>query len=520
MTLARRSNVHATAIVRAALATLTTIAPTALAESTLPSSPFGMATAAQIALASSSGLTFSDQSATPAVPPSSKPPVGDGLAEAPLEAEGLGLQMRVPVGTTVRVEKNPTSYLLSEDGDTPGWRMRIAGLTASKAETTAASQCKEYIEAIRAKGGTVEVLADEPRKIGGRDAHLIYVAVPLDGGGRGITGNLVIPNGPDAYLVFATIVVESEFARVRPLLDRAFATIDVKDVFAESVERSALLGLGAEIVAGFTEAKLRATIAPDPVCYRMWRPDVNGTQKDFGYALVRVREGKRGEVDASRDAAELKGDDATLGLFVTLDARVIVNDDPTHTMDAQSRYFVTWDRTSESWSVRTTERHRRASRSSAQTGVRLAPSAGSPRPRIEVISSGRESRTREPQSWPVPPAYISQAELVVLGQLLPDFSANTGSKSSTESGPDTIEFLDYAFDQRDEKLPQRRETWTRTPNGFRLETRFGGAPAKLVQEFDAKGVRVRRTDLDGTVTERIELEDLRRLWNEKGLPVR
>ena len=108
----------------------------------------------------------------------------------------------------------------------------------------------------------------------------------------------------------------------------------------------------------------------------------------------------------------------------------------------------------------------------------------------------------------------------MLGQLLPDFSANTGSKSSTESGPDTIEFLDYAFDQRDEKLPQRRETWTRTPNGFRLETRFGGAPAKLVQEFDAKGVRVRRTDIDGAVTERIELEDLRRLWNEKGLPVR
>jgi hypothetical protein len=228
----------------------------------------------------------------------------------------------------------------------------------------------------------------------------------------------------------------------------------------------------------------------------------------------------------------LKGDDATAGLFVTLDARVIVNDDPTHTMDAQSRYFVTWDRTSESWSVRTTERHRRASRSSAQTGVRLAPSAGAPRPRIEVISSGRESRTREPQSWPVPPAYISQAELVVLGQLLPDFSAkaasngvsngaaNGASNGASRDGSDTIEFLDYAFDQRDEKLPQRRETWTRTPNGFRLETRFGGAPAKLVQEFDAKGVRVRRTDIDGTVTERIDLEDLRRLWNEKGLPVR
>ena len=175
-----------------------------------------------------SALIFSDvdpeQSATPSPrvapvkPSETPPPPADGLAEAPLEADGLGLRMRVPVGTSVRVERNPTNYLLSEDGDTPAWRMRIAGLTASKAETTASTQCKEYIEAIRAKGGDVEVLVDEPRNIAGRDAHLIYVAVPLDGGGRGITSNLVVPNGPDAYLVFATIVVESEYARIRPLL--------------------------------------------------------------------------------------------------------------------------------------------------------------------------------------------------------------------------------------------------------------------------------------------------------------
>jgi hypothetical protein len=30
---------------------------------------------------------------------------------------------------------------------------------------------------------------------------------------------------------------------------------------------------------------------------------------------------------------------------------------------------------------------------------------------------------------------------------------------------------------------------------------------------------VRRVDADGTVTERIRLEDLRKLWNAKGLPV-
>jgi hypothetical protein len=39
-----------------------------------------------------------------------------------------------------------------------------------------------------------------------------------------------------------------------------------------------------------------------------------------------------------------------------------------------------------------------------------------------------------------------------------------------------------------------------------------------VQEFDKEGKRVRRVDPDGTVTERISLEDLRALWKSKGLP--
>ena len=84
---------------------------------------------------------------------------------------------------------------------------------------------------------------------------------------------------------------------------------------------------------------------------------------------------------------------------------------------------------------------------------------------------------------------------------------------------ESIEFLDYAFDQRDQKLPQRRETWSRTTTGWKLETRIGSSPEVLVQEFDKDGIRMRRVDADGTVTERITLEELRRLWNAKGLPV-
>jgi hypothetical protein len=437
------------------------------------------------------------------------PPTDDGLAPTTLDADLLGFRMRVPVGTAVRVERGaPSSYLLSEESENPRWRIRATSLRASRLGTTARSQCEDYIAELRARGQEFQVIAMEERTIDGRAAQLFYLSVPLAEGDRGISGILMVPAGPDDYLVFSILALAERFDATRALLDRSFATIALVDRSKELDERAQLLGRGEAIVASFTPERLRAAIARDPLFFRMWRPDADGKPQEVGYVIIRVREGQRGEVDGSADPRALKGLEAEKGLLATVDARVVVNNDASHTLDVESRYFMTWDRLSESWSVRSTQRHRSASRSSAQTGIRTPTSAGSPRPVIRVISATRDGMTREPQDWAVPPAYISQAELVVLGQLLP-----------RNDSVQTVDFLDYAFDQRDERLPQRRETWSRTESGWRLETRVGSSPDKLVQEFDKDGVRVRRIDPDGTITERITLAELRKLWRAKGLPV-
>lgn len=433
----------------------------------------------------------------------------DELAPTPLDADLLNFSMRVPSGTSVRIERGPApSYLLAEASDNPRWRMRAANLRASKPGTTAQSQCQDFLAELKANGQQLTVLVDEPRTIAGRQAHLFYISVPIEGGGAGISGTLMVPTAADQYLVFSLVALEEGFERTRALLDRSFSTLTLVDRSAVLDERATLLGRGEAIVASITPDALRATITKDPLFYRMWKPDDNGAPQEVGYVIIRVREGKRGEVDASKAPQSLKGDEADPGLLALVDARVVVNNDATHTLDVQSRYYLAWDRSSESWSMRSTQRQRASSRSSAQTGVRTAPSTGAPRPTIKVISASRDGMTREPIEWPVPPAYFSQAELVVLGQLLP-----------RKDKIDSIEFLDYAFDQRDQKLPQRRETWSRTATGWKLETRIGSSPDLLVQEFDKDGIRTRRIDPDGTVTERITLEDLRKLWNAKGLPV-
>ncbi|MFM7051062.1 MAG: hypothetical protein ACKOYN_02870 [Planctomycetota bacterium] len=433
----------------------------------------------------------------------------DGLAETPFVAKVLGLSLRVPAGTSVRTESGPTvSYLLSEAAEQPAWRMRLSSLTASKAGTTPASQCADYLAELRAKDQSLEVLADEPRTVAGSPAHLLYLGVPLPSGGRGITGVLIVEDGPDAFIVFSILAIDGEFARVRPLLDRSIATARRVDTAKAVEEQAVLLSRGAALTAAFDEKALRAAAGAPMQAYRMWKPDATGAKQDYGYFIVQSREGMRGEVDASRDPRSLKDDERDTGLFVTVDARVVLNDDPTHTLDVQSRYFMTFDRASEAWSMRSTERHKRAMRSSAQTGIRNAPSAGAPRAKLSVIVASRDGMTREPVEILLPPVYISQAELFVLGELMPK-----------PAGAQPLEFMDYAFDQKDARLPLRRETWSPTNDGWRLETRIGSAPAPLVQEFDAKGRRVRRVDPDGTVSERIALEDLRALWKSKGLPV-
>ncbi len=477
-----------------------------------------VAVAVALACNAAQASMFSDQDGgTPAPTPAAEgtptgrtPPAdaSDGLADAALDADLLDFRMRVPIGTEVRVERGERpSYLLAESGEAPGWRMRIAPLRASRIGSTAASQVDDYLAELRGKGESFEVLVDRAVPISGAEARLYFIAVPLEGGGRGISGGLVVPTGDGRFLVASILVLDAEFDRLRPLLERSLATIELVDRSAERNERAEFLGRGEAIVDTITPERLRAACDGRLLVYRMWRPADEGGRKDFGYMVVRAREGAVGELDPALDPASLKGEETLRGLLATVDARIVVNDDPTHTYDVQSRYFVSFDRRTESWSIRSTERHRSASRSSAQTGLRI-PGVGRPDPPLQVITATADGRTGEPKEWPVPPAYLSQAELIVLGALLP-----RGERV------EAFEFLDYAFDQKAERLPQRRENWSRTAEGWRLETRLGTAPEVLVQEFDAEGVRVRRTDPDGTVTERIELEELRKLWKSKGLPV-
>jgi hypothetical protein len=212
-----------------------------------------VAVAVALACNAARASMFSDQDGgTPAPTPAAEetptgrtPPAdaSDGLADAALDADLLDFRMRVPIGTEVRVERGERpSYLLAESGEAPGWRMRIAPLRASRIGSTAASQVDDYLAELRGKGESFEVLVDRAVPISGAEARLYFIAVPLEGGGRGISGGLVVPTGDGRFLVASILVLDAEFDRLRPLLERSLATIELVDRSAERNERAEFLG--------------------------------------------------------------------------------------------------------------------------------------------------------------------------------------------------------------------------------------------------------------------------------------
>ncbi|MSR40758.1 MAG: hypothetical protein EXS10_02520 [Phycisphaerales bacterium] len=454
---------------------------------------------------------------TASVTAQATPPIATGTQDAAVfSAPELGLRFTPPVGSVMRAEAlaNGMSYSLADSSTNPSWRMRVATIEASREGTTPATQIADYLALAKQSTPTLTVLREETLALAGfeqgasPDNRLLLVSVPLEGGGHGIAGQFVIARGEEQFLVFSLLADGPSFVKTEPQLLACFKTTVVRPLSDVAFEKLELLARGARLIARMDAAALRALTSDETRFYRVFKPVPNADDREIGYLSVRVQEGARGAIDPTRDTAKFEGDDIELGLLVTVDARAIVEGNAKHTVDVQSRYWLAWDSSSETWSVRSTERQGAAHRSKAQTGIRSAKSTGNPAPELHVINSSSQGMTREPSIWPVPPTYLSQAQTLLIGRLLPRDGSFEG------------EFAEYVYDARESRIPQRKETWKRSAQGWTLESRVAGNNGVMTQEFDAQGNRLKRVDIDGTITVAITPEALKSLWKSKGLPVK
>ena len=445
----------------------------------------------------------------------------DGLDPTPLDFELLGMRFRAPAGSVMRADgQGPNAvWIVSERAETPRYILRVTRLVASEPTSSPAKQIDALIKSVSERPApdlVFAVLDREEFNLGERPAASLYTSL-REGSGEdevsAVQGYFMVQIAPNEFIVISSLVAEQDFRAVRPLLDRSFRTMEIEDPGVVAAARDARVQRGAALLASLDEAALRKALdapgpdgaAPAPHWFRMTRTLSDGTVREEGYMTLLAVEAEQGLANPDRSPKEWTAEEREKGLAVRVQVRLLGDERGTAFVDTDARYWMRWDRGREFWTVRTTARSGKTSKTSSQLGIRTEPSAGMPRPTLQVATVNLDVPAEEPKRWNIPTAYLSQAEALLLPRLLPRPDA-----------PVDLGF--YWFDARSGRMTQRMDRVRPSGAGFVLETRATLEAPFLEQQCDASGQVERRAADDGTVIEKIEPKALLELWQRKGLP--
>ena len=446
----------------------------------------------------------------------------DGLEAEPMEFELLGMRFRPPAGSVMRADGKgaAATWIVTERADPPRFILKVSRLVASEAASSPREQIDSYVKAASERPAPDSVFSVRDRKefaLDGRPAAILYTS-RREGTGKdevsAVEGYFMVQVAPNEFIVMSALLADEDFTGVSILLERSFRTVTVRDAGDIARERNARLGRGQHLLDGLDEEALRRALdpvpskgaAPAPRWYRISRVDAAGDVQETGYMTMSAVEAPQGAANPDRAAREWTAQEKEPGLMVLVRVRTLLDAAGTAVNDTDARYWVRWDRGREFWTVRSTMRRGRSTRSSSQLGIRTEPTSGSPRPALEVADVVPSEAAAPPRRWPVPDvAYLSQAEALVLPRLL-----------GAVREPAELGF--YWFDARSGRLAQRLDRVQPAAEGFRMATRATLEAPPVDSELDRRGLLLRRAGDDGSVVEATTGEALLALWKQKGLP--
>ncbi|MBX3355563.1 MAG: hypothetical protein KF724_07685 [Phycisphaeraceae bacterium] len=440
------------------------------------------------------------------------------LSRTVVELEALGVKMRVPKFAIVEPMPGSNSYRIDDGQDPPRYLVRVQTMVASAATSSPEQQLRQHLEFLVEKGQEYTIIRDVDLTIDRANAKLTYLSMPAGEGITAVTGYLMIQTGPNTFIVFSIITSGFDFAEADGLLAAAFSTISLAPLEVVAQVQAEKLDRTQRFLKTLTPERLRAVADERPRWFRLYRPGAgrDGGDLEAGFLRIRVFEEERGEVSSSSIAGSRT--EPEMGLMVEVIAKMLLSGDATHTLDMQSRFWQSWDREAENWSIVSTERRGGQSSTGGQTGWRARRMSTGEQGSILTVVNSQSSqatrddlfRSRQSQEWEIPEVgYINQAEVILLGILLPRDGSFDGDYSF------------YWYDSRSNRLPQRIDRWTADPDGsgrYTLISRPSADSPEMKQLFGRDGERLRRIDADGLVTEAIEHADLMRIWRSKGLP--
>ena len=438
-----------------------------------------------------------------------------GLDPVPFAAEGLGIKINLPAGAIVGAERAKADANLvitaTDNATMPTWTLRIQSLTSTSEKATAAGQIDDLIREFKQTKQEHKVVSNQAISIGGMNAQLCYVQRTTKEGQPFASGWLVIPNGKKTFMSFTVQTLPEHLPKVRALLEASFATIQLRSTEEMASSRLARFEAGQHFLSTLTPQRLKTLIGQKQL-YRIYVPadaKTGAAEVERGYSLVEVLEAKKGAVDPRRPEKDYRSGDKDVGLMVHVGARVVADAKRGIYDDSDALYWMAWDQSSETWSVTATRKQGDAEQGENETGVREVRTAGSPVPKLTVVKRSVESG-EVPYSWEVPDGYLSQALGWLVGRLLPR-DANQ---------PLEYAYYFYVASYLNPKVYQRVDRWAPSSEDstrWVLTTQLTTDSQPFTSIYGRDGALVRRTHSDGTVTEPVALEELRRIWKSKGL---
>jgi len=426
--------------------------------------------------------------------------------------ESVGASIQIPPGSIAELTGSGDSASLAiiDGSPEPSWSMRMQVMTSTLPEPVPGRQIRTLIDARQAAGGRVTILADEAFIASGMPGHLGWLLQTSDDGFSIALGWYCVAIGPREFVVLSAQAIPDNLDAIRPKLDAAARTLQVRPTEELVRERREGLARGEGFLRSLTPARLRQKVGFDQ-WYRVYHPGGGaGREQELGVIRLTTLAAPLGAVNPQRDPANYLPHEHVEGFAVRVQTRFHDRESSTN-VDSEALYWMAWDSSEESWSLRATQRLGPRSRSEAITGIRTASSPADPRGTLIVVSTGMGQRESSRWERAVPDIYCPQPVRWLLGFLLPRMDE-----------PLDLAFYSVEHIQGDHTIALRRDTWApvagRDGRWLHTSTPRPGEPVTK-SLHDERGHLIRRELPDGSIMEPVDLARLRELWRRAGIPL-
>ncbi len=446
------------------------------------------------------------------------------LAEKPLNLPGIGLEIRLPLGSTATQQSLNREVFAEILGEDNLWRIKLESKTSSNKHLepeNAAKQIRQNLQesfgALRPRGGdddasfqSLAPILDDvaPISFSGGSAYRFFLRQPSSSPAvpDTIRGVAVIAIGEGQMLVWDMTAPADNYQLAKAALDATLGGIIATDGKLTVPDREIAIKTGNALLQGInTETMRRVFNNQDQRWYRLYRNSGETSEEsEIGYRSIRAWAGKRSDVGGKGSISAAEGN--VPGYLVQIKARSL--DENTQgperlIYDSEGTYFVSEDFKKEAWKLRLVIRRGNESTNFTEIGARdgfeeLLVITSSPNGRDESY----RLKIKEEGYLPMPLALI-----------LPSILAETGATGD-------VAFYTYRSDAS--AVTFRHDAIrhdTEHPGQFIHNTSVSLDSPRITKEIAADGEVLRETLPGGRVWEKTSIEELARIWRAKGLPM-